>query len=520
MYETSQEYISSTYPKMEQASQETSSFPYKKMRSPILLILLMSILVAGISLANPLLTTMANDLQSQNLYAIWAMGKGQVPYGQFFGTSGILYYLLAGLSAIVANFTPAVTGSMVFGVFYFLALLATGSTVFQISYLLSGKESLSRSVCLLFYILVAFLGFGGFYASLFALPFLMKSTLFIARYTSQEHQDKGFIGYGMLAAFAFMFEPVSAILFYSVAFLILFFFNIFQKRKSRGIYQLLSTLFGFSIVFYPIGYYTVWNGSFGEAITQVTYPLASLSFTHSNILSNSLYYLIEMIGLGFLTAWYANLVKETIKPLLTIRFLSTIGLFLSPIIWIASPEQGAYQVLPALPYIVIALTIFLDVEFEKGGRRYRRRSKVDHSMLAKYFTKNYFLPLGVMLYLGLSPFVQYYFLSATTHSERATVARYIADNSEETDTIYAWDTDASLYVSSQRLSAIPLLTPTLYQGTQENRLALSTSLANQSAKYIIVNHQVTLLDDIEKKISNEYDLIDLNLTNFILYKLK
>jgi len=72
-----------------------------------------------------------------------------------------------------------------------------------------------------------------------------------------------------------MIDPVSSLVFYSLTALVLLVYNIAVKRAARGFYQLLAGLFGFSVIFYPIGYFTVANQTFGQAISQVTYDWQS-----------------------------------------------------------------------------------------------------------------------------------------------------------------------------------------------------------------------------------------------------
>ena len=92
--------------------------------------------------------------------------------------------------------------------------------------------------------------------------------------------------------------------------------------------------------------------------------------------------------------------------------------------------------------------------------------------------------------------------------------------SKNTDKIYAWDTTAAPYQASGRLSAVPILTPSLYQGTDENQMSLVNSLKETIPTYILVNNQVPLLQDIKKQLKENYQQTDLKLNHFKLYKLK
>ena len=257
-------------------------------------LLLWSFIASFFSVANPLFASLATNLQTQNLYAGWAMTQGQVAYGQFYGTSGMLYYVIAWLGNLFM-------GSLLFAVLQFLALFIAGIFLFQFIYQMTGKKALAQQLLPLFYLLVITLGFGGLYASIFVLPFIMWSLNFLARYVNDQVGDNGFILLGAIGALAFMVDPFTSIVFYGLVFLVWTIFHIARKRLARGFYQFLASLLGFSLVFYPLGYYTVWKGTFGVAISQVTHTFESLSLQVSNLpallIMSGLF-----IGLGFLTA--------------------------------------------------------------------------------------------------------------------------------------------------------------------------------------------------------------------------
>ena len=144
---------------------ERSEQKFSKPEStPYFLTLLCSLAISLLSVVNPFLTNLATNLQSQNLYAGWAMTQGQVPYSQIYGTSGLLYYLMAWTSSLAF-------GQLLWMVFQTLALWLAGLFLHKTLVLLQPKQDLSRSLLLLFYLLVFALGFGGLYSSIFVLPF-------------------------------------------------------------------------------------------------------------------------------------------------------------------------------------------------------------------------------------------------------------------------------------------------------------------------------------------------------------
>ena len=81
-----------------------------------------------------------------------------------------------------------------------------------------------------------------------------------------------------------MMVPWLSVIFYLLAFLGLTAYHVKQKKFAHGFYQFLATLLGFSILFYPLGYITVWNGSFGYAIHQTCIVFAPSSLMRGTYL--------------------------------------------------------------------------------------------------------------------------------------------------------------------------------------------------------------------------------------------
>ena len=473
-----------------------------------------SILVSLTSVFNPLLTNLATNLQSQNLYAGWALAQGEVAYANIYGTSGLLYYLLSWLGNLFL-------GPVVFLLFQVVALTLAGIYLFQTITHITVRTGLARQITILFYLFVLTLGFGGTYSMIFAFPFIFWSLSHLVKYLQGRVRDESFIRFGMVGALAFLIEPAFSLLFYSLTTLFLLLYSIADKRKARGFYQLLAGLLGFSLVFYPLGYYTVLNGSFGVAISQVTYVLEAFRLNSNYLLDHLLYYGLLFLGLGFLTALMtAFAFKEEPTDARGMRFIGLLGLPISFVGVLGLPEKGAYQLLITLPFALLLLALWLDTGGDRDGHERRHRKPTNASSWNRYLGKQLFLPLLAMLYLLAYPFVNEYILSNGVSAERNLAAQHIRENSTAKDSIYAWDNTASLYQQAQRLSTISLLSPSLYTGTEENRILLRNALNEASPKFILVNKDVKLFSDIKKKISQDYEEVDLELNHFKLYQSK
>ena len=231
----------------EKEDRETKELPrLKTANAPSGNLFFWSALISLCSVANPLFSSLANNLQTQNLYAGWAMTQGKLAYGDIYGTGGVLYYLLNWLGS-------SVLGSLLFAFVQFLALFVAGNYLFQFVYQLTRKKELAQQLLSLFYLFVLTVGFGGLYASIFVLPFTMWSLNFLARYMNGQISDNGFILFGAIGALAFLVDPFTSIIFYGLVFLVWTIFHFVRKRAARGFYQLLASLLGFSLLFYPIG---------------------------------------------------------------------------------------------------------------------------------------------------------------------------------------------------------------------------------------------------------------------------
>ena len=475
---------------------------------PFVLSLLISLLHVGV----PFLTRFATNQQSQDLYAGWAMTKGQVPFGDFYGTNGLLYYTINWLGSLAG-------GHWILMLLQAIALFFAGTYLYRVVRLLVGDRGTAKNIQLLFYFLVLGIGFGGVYVTFFSLPILFASMNFILAYLIGDRKDEGFILYGAIAAVAFLIDPMTSALFYLLAFLGLTGFNIKEKRWARGFYQMLAALLGFSLVFYPIGYVTVWNQTFGYAINQVTYVFNALNFTNGQTFSNAIYYGLLALAFGLVSAFLMSFTKQDSSARRIFRFMGWVGSLVVLLVSIGLPEQGAYQLLPMLPFVLplFALWFSRDEETDEGLER-RGRKKKNKKVWAAYFTSQAFLPVIALIYLVASPVVQDQVLQPGQSSERSEIASYIQKHSKSKETIYAWDTRATHYQESDRLAASALLTPTSYLGIYENRTNVTQQIDRSEAKYIVVNNQVELTSNMKKLLKENYRLVEKKYRHFKLYQ--
>ena len=480
-------------------------------RLPFFNILILSTLVVLVSVILPYLFGLLSPEQAQDFYNGWAMHQSGDIYSDYFGTSGLLYYFLQFLTK----------GSILFAVFNWLALVGAGFFLFHSSYNLTEKNKQSQQVLTVFYVLASALSFGGGYATILALPFLFYALSLVTSYLAEPSLEKGFIRIGASLALAFFFAPLVTTLYAFVLFFAVTAFNVGRNKLNHGLYQFFAAGLGFSIFFYPIGYYTAYKGSFGNAISQILYPLDSLNFTsNSGLFDNILFYGLLSIGLGVLTLALTGLFKY--KPLnqSVLSIFAAIAVILVLVLEIFSTDQiHGSRMVEFLPFLSLLLITRIRIDKPEGANR-RRRYREGTSVWGAFLKGNAYLPILALAYLFLAPVVSRYLLHAEQYQERTSIESKIKGETQATDRIYVWDNLTSSYKASERLSASQLLSPRLHTGLDTNRTKLVNDLRDNQPKMIVVNTKTTLWTEVEQLLAENYQAVQSEFKDFKLYKLK
>ena len=478
---------------------------------PLFKILIWSTLVVLVSVVLPFLLGLTSPEQAQDFYMGWAMHQGGDIYTDYFGTSGLLYYFLQYLSK----------GSILFAAFTWLALVGAGIFLFRSTYTLTEENKQSQQVLTIFYLLAGGLSFGGGYATILALPFLFYALSLVTRYLVKYNHDKGFLRIGMSLALAFFFAPLVAVLYTLVLFLALLAFNIGRGYLARGFYQFLAVSLGFLLFFYPIGYYTVYKGSFGSAISQILYPIDSLNFMSNPVLlENLLFYGLLTIGLGGLRLVLTGLFQSKPSKQYVLSIFASVAILLLACLEIFSTEPiHGSRLAEFLPFLSILLLTHIRTGRLEGANRRRRYEEVP-SVWAIFLKGNAYLSILALAYLFLAPLVARYVLHSEQYQERARMESTVKRQTQTSDRIYVWDDSASAYQASERLAASSLLTPKLYTGLSENRTKLVNDLRYNQPKVIVVNTKTALWTEVEQLLAESYQPVQSDFKDFKLYKLK
>ena len=495
--------------KQEESHYQDWSVPEKREGAPIpfFSIMLWSLVATAISVVLPFIFGLVSPQQTQDLYTGWALHQNGQMYTDYFGTNGLLYYLLTYLSL----------GSILLALVEWLALFGAGVFLFKSADALTGQAEEAKKLVFVFYLLVVGLAFGGGYALLLALPFLFYSLSVVTNYLAYPNDDKGFVRVGMSLALAFFLAPIPTALFAAVLALGIIGFNLAKGHFVHGLYQFFASALGFSLLFYPLGYYTVWTGSFGDAISQTLYPVNTLSlFSNSHLLENVAFYGLLAIGLGSLGLLFTGLFQSKPAKQYALSIAASLGVLVSLGILILSNEPvNGTRLAILLPFLILLLLTGIKEDVSEGGSRRRRREEK-----ASFIKGNFYLPLLALAYLIALPILSRYLSHPATYQERERLASLVKQQTSSEDRVYAWDDRPDFYRASERLAPTSLVTPTLYTASDENKTKLMNDLKENQPKMIMVNQKVALWSDVESWLSEKYELVQTDTSEFKLYKSK
>ena len=478
---------------------------------PFFRLIIGSTIATIFSVVLPLLLDMVSPSQAQDLYIGWALHQGGQLYSSYYAGQGLLYYLLLYITQ----------GGILFALVEWLALLGGGYFLFSATDYLTGQRDQAKQLLIIFYILVSGLGFGGGYATILALPFLLAGFSLVARYLSNPNNDKGFLRLGLLLALSFFIEPLTSLLFTAVVTIGLFVFNVGHGRFIHGIYQFFAAALGFSLIFYPVGYYVLASGGFGEALGSLLYPVDSLQiFTNPQLIDHLLFYGLLTFGLGALVLIFLGLFQSKASRLYVISvpasFVFLFGLLL--LIFSQEPLHGSHLIL-ILPFLLLLL--MTSIRGEHSGRMARRRRREEVPTLWKKFMRgNLYLPILVVVYLIAVPFVARFVLHPASYSEQHQVVDRIKQETSEGDRIYIWDSHVQIYKESQRLAGSMFSSPLLYTNTEENKTSLINDLKENQPTMILVNDKVPVWSEVETILKENYQQVKTDYSEFKVYKIK
>lgn len=481
-------------------------------------LLIFSLIISLFSVVVPFFSNFSNGLQSQNLYTGFMLIQGQLPYTDLFVTGGFLYYLTISLSYLLGSELWLLPIQI-------LSFYISGIYLYKIIASLSSKKGLAFTGTLIFYLLNVSLGFGGLYSIQMSFLFFLPAIWFLLNYFKGQVKDEGFIVYGILCAFAILFDSRN-LLFGLVALIVLSIYNLAHKLFARGFYQLLCILFGLLLVFYTIGFLAFNMQIVVPYIQQtVVYPIVFFDTTLENFLYSFGFYVIFALGSGTLMGvlLFPLLLKKR-KNNHAIKWVFFLSLLFYFVLIVLTKSFATYHILPMIPFGLVLTLLVLNRHIDEKSveEKVRHRQEPADSAFKSFsamMLKHLLAPVLVMSY-GIGLPVYQYFMAIPLHQEREIVASYIATNTSKNESIYVWDNVATIYQDSQRQSSSHLSLPLINTSDIVNQKRLEDELLQNKASYFVVNNNLELPQLVKSTLDSHYQPIEFdNINQLTVYQL-
>ena len=465
-------------------------------------ILILSLILSIFSISVPYFTDFANNIQSQNLYIAKMFANGSLPYSDFFATGGFFYYFLVSLAFRLGStlwLIPIQT----------LTYYLSGTYLYKTVMHMTSNKEIATLISIIFFVINGTFGFGGLYPIQFAMPFVLGAIFFLTRYFAGHSRDEAFILYGFAGTAGALFEA-RTLIFWILSLVTIFVYNLVNKHFARGFYQVLCIIFGNILVLYLCLYFILNLQITSDYINQVlVYNFTQLAVEKNDFLLTLAYQSFAVIGSGLLIGalttsnhLLGDAKDKSIKWVLLLSFIFTV------VYSLFSQSFGLYSILNIVPYGLVLTALSLDDAIKKRAERTshrRRNGNQIHTLkvFGIFLSRNYFLPIAVFAFAFAMPIIMFLF-NLGNNTERSTVANYLAKNTKKDETIYVYDSSAKIYLESGRKSASQFVLPELNTAKSSHQKALSDTIIQDSAQYIVVQQDTQLPSDVKSTLSKNY----------------
>ena len=465
-------------------------------------ILILSLILSIFSISVPYFTDFSNNIQSQNLYIAKMFANGSLPYSDFFATGGFFYYFLVSLAFRLGStlwLIPIQT----------LTYYLSGTYLYKTVMHMTSNKEIATLISIIFFVINGTFGFGGLYPIQFAMPFVLGAIFFLTRYFAGYSRDEAFILYGFAGTAGALFEA-RTLIFWILSLVTIFIYNLVNKHFARGFYQVLCIIFGNILVLYLCLYFILNLQITSDYVNQVlVYNFTQLAVEKNDFLLTLAYQSFAVIGSGLLIGalttsnhLLGDAKDKSIKWVLLLSFIFTV------VYSLFSQSFGLYSILNIVPYGLVLTALSLDDAIKKRAERTshrRRNGNQIHTLkvFGIFLSRNYFLPIAVFAFAFAMPIIMFLF-NLGNNTERSTVANYLAKNTKKDETIYVYDSSAKIYLESGRKAASQFVLPELNTAKSSHQKALSDTIIQDSAQYIVVQQDTQLPSDVKSTLSKNY----------------
>ena len=444
--------------------------------------------------AFPFFHQLATPTQSQNLYSGLAMQHGLVPFNDFYGTGGSLFYLI--------NWLGNFGGSTLFlWLFQIFALLMSGIFIYRLVAQQTKSQNSAVLVSSFSLVIVSGLARGGNAPTLLSLPFALWSVLFLSQYFHEDSTDKGFIRFGLAGAFSFVIAPVM-IVFFAFSALALLIYNVSHRRFWRGFYQMLATIMGIMFVGYSVAYYALEEQTLYTSIEQsVLIPLTHFGPTGDVLLTVAKALVLTLV-FGIVTGFAQGVIQLKTAGQASIWYvLLLIGTVVSTSMVVFATTFDSSNLLAVLPFTIVFAGLGI---------------KDSDQVFLKYLQNRLFAPILAILFVALAPFA-YQYLNKTTFTEEKAVAQYLQAKTRDSDRVYVLAEDKNINLLTQKVSTLDRV-PAHYPLKFSQNYALN--VGNIKDKYVVLEAGQAVPKNLSDLLAQDYKLVDYTWKQFKIYQRK
>ena len=444
--------------------------------------------------AFPLWKPVTTAIQSQNLYSGFAMHQGLVPYNDFYGAGGSLFYLINWLGNIGGN-------TWLLWLFEIIALLISGLLVYRLVSQQTKNHTASTTVSAFTLVIITGLARGGDSPTLFALPFALWAALFLSQYFQDDSTDKGFIRFGMAGAFTLVISPLMSV-FFVLSAIALLIYNIGKGRIGHGIYQMLATIFGVLLVGYSVAYYSLEEQTLYTSIEQSIL----IPFTHfgpsGDFLLTFAKALVLILIFGIVASFVQGVIQLKKGGAMTIWYLMLlIGIVGVTAMVVFAKTFDTSNLLAVVPFTIVFAGLGL---------------KDSDQILLKYLQNRLFAPVLAVLFVIFTP-ISYHFMNQTIASEEKNVAQYIEATAKSSDRVYVVSESKNINNLTKTVSTldnVPASYPVKF--TQNYNLKVE----KLTDKFVILQANQKVPTALKKVLNKNYKLADYSGKYFQVYQKK
>ena len=318
---------------------------------------------------------------------------------------------------------------------------------------MTNKKEIATLISIIFYVTNGTLGFGGLYPIQFAMPFVLGAIFFLTRYFAGHSRDEAFILYGFAGTAGALFEA-RTLIFWILSLVTIFVYNLVNKHFARGFYQVLYIVFGNILVLYLCLYFILNLQITSDYINQVlVYNFTQLAVEKNDFLLTLAYQSFAVIGSGLLVGalttsnhLLGDAKDKSIKWVLLLSFIFTV------VYSLFSQSFGFYSILNIVPYGLVLTALSLDDAIKKRAER-------------------------------------------TSHRRR---------NGNQIHTLKVFGIFLSRNLESGRKAASQFVLPELNTAKSSHQKALSDTIIQDSAQYIVVQQDTQLPSDVKSTLSKNY----------------